>query len=268
MPIWRCRRSQGPYNRAAMFRHVPNLLTGARLVLAVVFFVMLGFYQYEGRGGSLLLNAAFVVYAIALTTDFLDGYLARKWNVEGMFGRVVDPFVDKILVLGSFIFFAGKNFIIPDANQIPSQVHTPLFVVKTITGIAPGMVIILLARELLVTTFRGMSESAGRNFGAAWSGKVKMGLQSFTILAILVYVNSLEFLSRHPDLRTAATWLRNLSIWLTLGVTVYSGMMYVRRAVSLFRSSTTPVPLVPEPDVAPSSPVDRPIARPVARVDR
>jgi len=43
-----------------------------------------------------------------LVTDFLDGYLARRWKVEGAFGRVVDPFVDKVLVLGSFIFFAGK----------------------------------------------------------------------------------------------------------------------------------------------------------------
>jgi CDP-diacylglycerol--glycerol-3-phosphate 3-phosphatidyltransferase len=95
-----------------MFRHVPNLLTGGRLVLAAVFFVLLSFYQHDGRGDPWLLNIAFVVYAVALVTDFLDGYLARRWQVEGAFGRVVDPLVDKVLVLGSFIFFAGKNFIV------------------------------------------------------------------------------------------------------------------------------------------------------------
>ena len=97
-----------------MFRHVPNALTASRLVLAAVFFVILSFYQHEGRGDPSLLNIAFVVYLVALFTDFLDGYLARRWKVEGAFGRVVDPFVDKVLVLGSFIFFAGKNFIIPE----------------------------------------------------------------------------------------------------------------------------------------------------------
>src|SRR5687767_2131459 len=97
-----------------MFRHVPNALTASRLLLALGFFTLLALYQYKGRGDPWRLNIAFVIYVIALVTDFLDGYLARKWKVEGAFGRIVDPFVDKILVLGTFIFFAGENFIIPD----------------------------------------------------------------------------------------------------------------------------------------------------------
>src|SRR3954453_17594938 len=136
-----------------MFRHVPNLLTGLRLLLAMVFFVMLAYYQYEGRGDPWFLNIAFMIYLVALVTDFLDGFLARRWKVEGQFGRVVDPFVDKILVLGSFAFFAGKNFVIQPA--VLDQGRT-LLRVDTITGVAPGVVVILLARELLVTTFRGM----------------------------------------------------------------------------------------------------------------
>src|SRR5437870_3736281 len=121
-----------------MFRHVPNALTGARLLLAGVFFAMLSLYQYE-RTSSSYLNTAFVIYIVAVITDFLDGYLARRWKVEGQFGRVVDPFVDKVLVLGSFIFFAGKNFIIPeqDLSDIPSNV-------TTITGVVPWMVVVIL----------------------------------------------------------------------------------------------------------------------------
>src|SRR6266481_896863 len=105
----------------------------------VALFIMLSFYQYKGRGDSpdrWLLHWAFLTYSVALVTDFLDGYLARKWKIESGFGRIVDPFVDKILVLGSFIFFAGKNFIIPEVGH-PN-------VVKTITGVAPGIVVILL----------------------------------------------------------------------------------------------------------------------------
>src|SRR5688500_4231393 len=127
-----------------MFRHVPNALTGSRLVLAAVVFGILSFYQYEGRGDPTLLNIAFVVYLVALFTDFLDGYLARKWKVEGAFGRVVDPFVDKVLVIGSFIFFAGKNFIIPE-----TALEGHVGVVKTISGVVPAMVVVIIARELL-----------------------------------------------------------------------------------------------------------------------
>ena len=206
-----------------MFRHVPNLLTGLRLILAVVFFAMLSFYQFEGRGDRWLLNNAFVVYVIALFTDFLDGYLARKWKVEGTFGRVADPFVDKVLVLGSFAFFAGKNFIIPDL----SGEHQ--WVVKTITGVVPPMVVIILARELLVTSLRGSTEGSGKNFGAAFSGKVKMVVQSVTILVILVYVNYFR------DYGWAQV-TRDVCIWATIVVTVISGVLYVQRAVALHRT--------------------------------
>lgn len=217
-----------------MFRHVPNLLTGARLVLAIVFFCMLSFYQFEGRGDRWLLTYAFVVYVIALFTDFLDGYLARKWNVEGAFGRIVDPFVDKVLVLGSFAFFAGKNFIIPDTEH---PAFDQAMVVKTITGVVPAMVVIILARELLVTSLRGASEGAGANFGAAFSGKLKMVMQSITILVILVYVNFYGTL-RHYKL---ALWARDACIWATVAVTLISGFMYIQRAVALYREKRVAV---------------------------
>src|SRR6476620_5616471 len=100
---------------------------------------------WAGRGDQpkSLLHIAFLVYVVAMATDFLDGYLARKWKVEGAFGRVVDPFVDKVLVLGSFAFFAGKNFVIPESMQNIS----PSMVAKPITGVVPAMVVIIMARE-------------------------------------------------------------------------------------------------------------------------
>jgi CDP-diacylglycerol--glycerol-3-phosphate 3-phosphatidyltransferase len=213
-----------------MFQHVPNAITGGRLVLAVVFFALLAGYQHEGRGDPTLLNCAFVIYLIALVTDFLDGYLARKWNVEGAFGRLVDPFVDKVLVLGSFVFFAGKNFVIQ-----PIGGASTAMVVKTITGVAPWMVVLILARELLVTSLRGNAEGGGQNFGAVYAGKVKMVLQSATILAILLYVNYAEpaggFIEHY------ARWMRDIFIWMTIAVTLYSGLAYVRRGILLYRST-------------------------------
>jgi CDP-diacylglycerol--glycerol-3-phosphate 3-phosphatidyltransferase len=222
-----------------MFRHIPNLLTASRLLLAIVFFVMLSFYQYEGRGDvphRWLLHWAFLVYLIALITDFLDGYLARKWKIESGFGRVVDPFVDKVLVLGSFIFFAGKNFIISHAmNLTASHPGQAGYVVKTISGVAPGMVVILLARELLITSIRGASEGSGKNFGAAFSGKVKMVFQSATILTILLYVNYYDWIQNH--IQAGATAFRDFCIWGTVVITVVSGLMYVRRAILMYRTA-------------------------------
>ena len=211
-----------------MFQHVPNALTAARQLLAVVFFGMLSYYQHAGRGDPVLLNSAFVVYAVALFTDFLDGYLARKWNVEGAFGRVVDPFVDKVLVLGTFIFFAGKNFVIQQYVQHAS-------VVTTISGVAPWMVVLILARELLVTSLRGIAESSGQNFGAQLSGKLKMVFQSVTILVILIYINYFE--RAGGKVEYGGRIGRDICIWLTIGITVFSGFTYTKRAMDLYRKA-------------------------------
>jgi CDP-diacylglycerol--glycerol-3-phosphate 3-phosphatidyltransferase len=215
-----------------MFRHVPNALTALRLLLAGLFFGMLSYYQSNSLVGShgdvVWLNIAFIIYLFALVTDFLDGFLARRWKVEGAFGRVVDPFVDKVLVLGSFIFFAGKNFTIPlaDASAIPQNI-------KTITGVVPWMVVVILARELLVTSLRGSMEAEGEAFGAQFSGKLKMVFQSVTILVILVYVNYRGRLTESQD--RGAEIFRDYCIWATLAITVLSGLLYVRQAVALFQ---------------------------------
>src|ERR1700722_20785975 len=214
-----------------MFRHVPNALTALRLLLAAVFFGILSYYQYDvsgKHGQAVWLNTAFMVYLVALVTDFLDGYLARRWKVEGAFGRVVDPFVDKVLVLGSFIFFAGKNFTVPwiSAEGVRQSV-------VTITGVVPWMVVVILARELLVTSLRGSMEGSGEAFGAQLSGKLKMGFQSVTILVILMFVNYRDRLSGEA-LRNA-TIFRDCCIWGTVAITAISGLLYVRRAVKLYQ---------------------------------
>jgi CDP-diacylglycerol--glycerol-3-phosphate 3-phosphatidyltransferase len=220
-----------------MFRHVPNALTAMRLLLAGVFFVLLGYYQNQGRGDPTLLNIAFLVYVIALITDFLDGYLARRWKVEGTFGRVVDPFVDKVLVIGAFIFFAGKNFIILDSS-LPGLPKGQI-VVRTITGVTPGMVVLILARELLVTTLRGMSEGSGQNFGAVFAGKLKMVFQSVTILVILVYVNFMNTFLK-SNVEPAVRHFRDFCIWATLIITALSGLLYIQRAMAMYKATSGP----------------------------
>src|SRR5688500_2138248 len=76
--------------------NAPNVVTFSRLVLAIVLFGMIDH-------GDLWISSA-ILFVVAASTDFLDGYLARKWGQVTVLGRICDPFVDKIIVCGAFLF--------------------------------------------------------------------------------------------------------------------------------------------------------------------
>jgi CDP-diacylglycerol---glycerol-3-phosphate 3-phosphatidyltransferase len=195
-----------------------------RAVLAGVFFAMLARWPHDPeRPTTLYLNIAMAIYIVATFTDAVDGYLARKWNVTSVFGRIMDPLVDKILVLGSFVYFAGPSFV----HEIDGRP-------QTLTGVTPTVVVILILREFFVTAMRAVAEGDGKNFGAAWSGKVKMVLQCVTIGVILAYVNYYPLLRDHAW-EPAARLFRDICVWGTVVVTLLSGAMYARRSLALAR---------------------------------
>lgn len=157
-------------------QNIPNALTMLRVVLAVVFFAMLA---VADPGGWALLLFAAGLFAVAALTDALDGYLARRWNAISPFGRVMDPFADKILVLGGFVMLVGANFTLSvTRNDSPAEVH--------LTGVAAWMPVVILGRELLITSVRGVYEARGVDFSASLTGKLKMIAQSVAVPAILV----------------------------------------------------------------------------------
>src|SRR5262245_50411518 len=78
--------------------NVPNAITMTRLVLALVLFALMS------AGSSFLGIPAAIVFLLAATTDALDGYIARKYNLITVLGRILDPFADKIIICGAFIF--------------------------------------------------------------------------------------------------------------------------------------------------------------------
>jgi CDP-diacylglycerol--glycerol-3-phosphate 3-phosphatidyltransferase len=195
-------------------RVVPNALTVLRLVLAAAFFTVLGVYRYPDRF-TIWGNVAVGLFILAALTDALDGWLARRWDAISTFGRIMDPFCDKILVLGAFIFLAGPRFAVPEWVE-----RGGLF--TTATGVYPWMVVIILARELLVTAIRGVVESTGVQFGAKAAGKAKMVLQSVTVPVVIVLVVNL-----HPSERPWAMWTCNVLVYLTIVVTVWSGLPYI-----------------------------------------
>lgn len=196
---------------------IPNILTMARLALAAVFVGVLSAIPHAGAGDrpGLLLTAA-AIFLIAAITDALDGHLARRWNAISAFGRVMDPFADKVLVLGGFILLGGAAFANPDPTTGPAQ----------ISHVYPWMGVVILARELLVTSIRAVFESSGVAFPAGPSGKAKMILQSVAVPAALVGIAT--------GVATSPPWSIALAglIWLTVLVTVLSAWPYLRTALA------------------------------------
>lgn len=85
-------------------KSIPNLLTILRLCLAPVSIVLLAWKEN--------LHAAGIVFLICCFTDFLDGYLARKWNVQSAFGKTFDPIADKLLIVGILIVLLVQQRVI------------------------------------------------------------------------------------------------------------------------------------------------------------
>lgn len=216
-----------------MRKQIPNQLTIARLFLAAAFFFVLGQYRYEGPNGHAhtgLLAASLILFIVAAATDALDGYLARKWKAESLFGRIIDPVADKILIIGAFMFLAGPRFVIP--NKVEA-----LAVLNMISGVYPWMVVVILLRELLVTSIRAALESQGVDFRAKRSGKWKMILQALVIPAVLIII-WLDPIT-HPWLG----WTRDILVYLTVIVTIISGVPYVfgaRKALAEVKDSRKP----------------------------
>lgn len=191
--------------------NLPNQITLARLVVAIIFFVLLTRYDQKSPT-PVLLNVCFVLFVVAAVTDALDGYLARKQNQVTSLGRVLDPFVDKVLICGVFVFFASDGFV--DATD------------RNVSGVQAWMVVLILGRELLVTGLRGFSESQGESYGAALSGKLKMFIQSVTAGAILVVVANADTVLGGRSFQLLKTGL----IWLTVVITTVSMLQYLIRS--------------------------------------
>lgn len=183
--------------------NLPNLLTTARLGLAIVLFVVITQNAWL---------TALVVFIIAAITDWLDGFLARRQGLTSAFGRNFDPLVDKVLICGAFIF------LLP----------TPA------AGLAPWMVTLVVARELVVTGLRSFFESQTTSFGADWLGKLKMVLQCAAVIAIL---SELAISGpRAPVLLQMSDALSTGLVWAMLAATALSGAQYLWRAALLLRA--------------------------------
>jgi phosphatidylglycerophosphate synthase len=203
---------------------LPNQLTLARIVLAAAFFVVLSLYSQGKNWSPWLLNAALVLYVVAGITDGIDGYLARKMNVVSAFGRIADPLVDKVLVVGAFAMLAGGNFDEVEELASPFEHGLPHWLTGGMVSAVQGwMVVAIIAREFVISAVRGYIESCGTKFPAGPAGKVKMFVQSLAISVVLFQLANLP----------QASWailVKIAMVWLAVVATILSGLAYVAKA--------------------------------------
>jgi len=193
----------------SVFSHWPNRITALRFIGA---FVLFGLLTAIGDDVQMTLNQdSFWLFVVVAATDFLDGYLARRDNLVSAFGRIADPFVDKVLILGLLIYLAVLEW---------SQPWVPAWAV-----------VLILAREFLVTGIRGWVESLGRDFGADRLGKVKMVLQSLAVGAVL-FLHAFPWPER---LFPYLDWMTHGLIWGTIAVTLISGASYVLKTRAILK---------------------------------
>ena len=193
--------------------NVPNQLTIARLVLSIVCFVFLYFHCYL---------IALVLFVLAAGTDWVDGYWARRYGQITKLGRILDPFADKIIICGTFIFLAA----------VP-----PTIVGDSASEITAWMAVVVVGREMLVTALRSFFEEQGVDFSAQWAGKWKM---LFQCLAVGLSLWRLWYYGYGPagwtELPSAlSTWSLRLLVWVAIVMTIYSGWGYVQTALRMLK---------------------------------
>ena len=158
--------------RLAKLFNLPNQLTSLRLILSVILFCLIAWEQYL---------VSLVLFVIAAGTDWLDGYFARKYGQVTTLGRILDPFADKVIVCGTFIFLVAILAALPD---IKHELRP--------WGLQPWMVVVIVGRELLVTALRSFIEDRGVDFSAKMSGKLKMVLQCVAAGVCLFYLHDYD----------------------------------------------------------------------------
>lgn len=178
--------------------NVPNALSTIRLLLAVVVGMLIELGEFL---------PAMIIFIIAAGTDFVDGWWARRFKQITKLGRMLDPFVDKIIITAALIALVGV-----------AGSHVQAWMVTLIVG-----------REFLVTSIRALVEGKGGDFSARWLGKLKMFFQCAAVVACL-------WMLHRPDSDTWLSWTAVALLWAAIAITLASGVDYVLQAIKISRT--------------------------------
>ena len=175
--------------------NLPNKLTILRVFMIPLFIIFL----MTSLGGSFHNKIAGVIFILASLTDTLDGYLARKNNEVTVFGKFMDPLADKLLVCSALI-------CLTDLHRIPSWI-----------------VIIIVAREFIISGFRLVAAEKGVVIAASYWGKIKTVVQM--LMVILMVFN----------LGGPFRIVEQVLMWAALILTVISLVDYLRKNISVLK---------------------------------
>jgi len=207
-------------DNAGSWRYLPNLLTLSRVPLLFVIAALL-FVDFPGSA-----SVAFALFVIAALTDWADGHFARRLGVISNFGKLMDALTDKVLTTGMFMAFVSVGLL-------PKWAIFP--------------VLLILAREFVITGLRLVAASHGRVLAAERAGKQKTVTQLVAIHVVLAVPVLQEDLARFaPEFITLLVpWVRlagELSFVLAAVLTVTSGISYLVRYGHLFADMDPQVP--------------------------
>ena len=174
--------------------NLPNKLTVIRMILTPFYLATM---MIEFRYHYLV---ALVIFAVASTTDFLDGNIARKHNLVTTFGKLCDPVADKMLTTAALLAFMQLGL----CNI--------------------WVVMIVLTREFLVTSFRLVSSAQGVVIPAGTLGKIKTVSQMVFSILIMIGLFISEFVSFDFEMFSLVS---NILLWVTAVLTVVSGIKYI-----------------------------------------
>lgn len=185
--------------------NLPNILTLTRIAAAPIVVVLL---MFESKEHSFW---AAVVFSLAAITDWLDGYLARKWQVVTVLGKFLDPLADKLIVMGGLIM------LIP-LDRVPAWA-----------------VFVILAREMIVTGLRSIASSEGIVIAASELGKYKTIFQMVAIIGLLLHYRYYWFFG--VDFNFLYASFHNVGIfffYISLILTIWSGADYLTKFFRVF----------------------------------
>jgi len=176
-------------------KSIPNILTVLRIFLAI------GSTYFAFKGDKWSLTVSLILFIIASITDFLDGYLARRWKTESNFGKITDPIADKVLILGVLFSFSMSEVV-------------PLL-----------FTMIIAFREILLTVIRLLLAPKKVVIAAVSSGKYKTALQVFVLISIYLILIFAKPLQNFVSIKTIQ-WTIYGMLLLVVAVTVYSGIEF------------------------------------------
>ena len=205
--------------------NLPNKITLVRMFLIpiFVFFYLATFIPY----GKLV---ALIIFMIASFTDYLDGHIARKYNLVTNLGKFLDPIVDKLLTMSGFLLIAGYPVFAAGSSNVAEPIIMPSYV-----GIVA--VIVILARELIVTALRAQAASRGIVLAADMYGKVKTVFQLITIIFYMLYAFLVEefYSSIAGVANTVLSLVGYVLLAISVIMTIVSGCNYLIKNKQVFK---------------------------------